>query len=73
MSVAFIGRFFNSQNTIKTDLLIRIYIVTDSMLRVFMVWEASDAYQEIEPQEFHGFDRNGFTVVEWGGTEVSKQ
>ena len=73
MSVAFIGRFFNSQNTIKTYLLIRIYIVTDSMLRVFMVWEASDAYQEIEPQEFPGFDRNGFTVVEWGGTEVSKQ
>ena len=47
--------------------------LTDSMLRVFMVWEASDAYQEIEPQEFHGFDRNGFTIVEWGGTEVSKQ
>lgn len=47
--------------------------LTDSMLRVFMVWEASDTYQEIEPQEFHGFERNGFTVVEWGGTEVSSQ
>ena len=32
--------------------------------------EAADEYQEIEPQEFETFERNGFTVVEWGGTEV---
>lgn len=42
----------------------------DSMLRVFMVWQASDSYQELEPQTFTPFERNGFTVVEWGGTEV---
>ena len=47
--------------------------LADSMLRVFMVWQASDTYQEIEPQEFQEFERNGFTVVEWGGTEVGKQ
>ena len=27
--------------------------------------------QEIEPQQFAPFLREGFTVVEWGGTEVS--
>ena len=42
----------------------------DSMLRVMMVWEASDSYKEIEPQEFETFERNGFTVVEWGGSEI---
>ena len=45
-------------------------IEADSMLRVMMVWEASDIYKEIEPQEFETFERNGFTVVEWGGTEI---
>jgi hypothetical protein len=42
----------------------------DSMLRVMMVWEAADAYTELKPQEFETFERNGFTVVEWGGTEI---
>ena len=42
----------------------------DSMLRVMMVWEASENYVDIEPQEFETFERNGFTVVEWGGTEI---
>ena len=42
----------------------------DSMLRVMMVWESSDSFVEIEPQEFETFERNGFTVVEWGGTEI---
>ena len=42
----------------------------DSMLRIFMVWQASDSYQEMEPQTFSPFERNGFTVVEWGGAEL---
>jgi len=44
--------------------------LVDSQLRVFMVWQASDTYQDLEPQQFEPFERNGFTVVEWGGTEV---
>ncbi len=42
----------------------------DSMLRVLMTWKAVDAPIEIEPQTFTTFERNGFTVVEWGGTEL---
>ncbi len=42
----------------------------DSMLRVHMVWMALDAPIKIEPQELKPFTRSGFTVVEWGGTEV---
>ena len=42
----------------------------DSMLRVFMTWKAVEAPVDIEAQEFGGFEREGFTVVEWGGTEV---
>lgn len=42
----------------------------DSMLRVFMVYKAVDKYQQIKPQTISSFERKGFTVVEWGGTEV---
>lgn len=42
----------------------------DSMLRVFMTYYASDEAVEIEPQEFEDFERVGFTVVEWGGSEI---
>lgn len=39
----------------------------DSLLRVFMAAKPLDVPVEIEPQEFEGFERNGFTAVEWGG------
>ena len=44
----------------------------DSVLRVMMAWKAVNEPVEIEPQTFNGFERNGFTVVEWGGSEVSR-
>ncbi len=42
----------------------------DSLLRVFMAWKALDTPIEIPAQELHGFDRTGFTVVEWGGIRI---
>ena len=42
----------------------------DALLRVFMAYYPSSSAVEIEPQSFDGFLRHGFTVVEWGGTEV---
>jgi len=42
----------------------------DTVLRVYMAWKALDAPVEIEPQELISPERVGFTVVEWGGSEV---
>ena len=42
----------------------------DSVLRVFMAWKPLHRAQNIEPQTFTPFARDGFTVVEWGGCEV---
>ena len=42
----------------------------DSILRVFMSAKAVDSFVEIVPECFDGFDREGFTVVEWGGCIV---
>ena len=42
----------------------------DSVLRVFMVWKVLDEPIEVEEPELPSFQREGFAVVEWGGTEV---
>lgn len=44
----------------------------DSILRVFMTYHPLEEPIEIEPPEIIPFERNGFTVVEWGGTKISK-
>ena len=44
----------------------------DSLLRVFMVYYPTDIKIEIAPQTFEGFVRSGFTVVEWGGSQISE-
>lgn len=42
----------------------------DTIIRVFMAWQAADEYVELEPQELSAPEREGFTAIEWGGTEV---
>jgi endoglucanase len=44
----------------------------DSLLRVFMAYYPTDSEVEVEPQSFDAFVRKGFTVVEWGGSQVKK-
>lgn len=42
----------------------------DTVIRVFMTWQAASEYKEIPPQELTAPQRQGFTVVEWGGTQI---
>jgi len=42
----------------------------DSLLRVFMVYYPSKEEVTIQPDTFEGFVREGFTVVEWGGSQI---
>ncbi len=41
----------------------------DSVLRVFMAFLPLSEYVEIEAPEIIPFERNGFTVIEWGGKQ----
>ncbi|MBR5774189.1 MAG: hypothetical protein IKY44_04975 [Clostridia bacterium] len=45
----------------------------DTLIRVFMAWRASDSYVELDEQELTAPERTGFTVIEWGGAEITKQ
>ena len=42
----------------------------DNMLRVFMAFKAIEEPVEVPEQKLPVLEREGFTVVEWGGTEV---
>jgi len=42
----------------------------DSVLRVFMVYKPLTSKIDITPQQLTTFNRTGFTVVEWGGTDL---
>ena len=41
----------------------------DSMLRIFMAYSPLDEYRFVPEQELDQFERKGFSVIEWGGTE----
>lgn len=42
----------------------------DSVIRIHMMWKGLDEPIEIEPQILPVYERKGFTLVEWGGTEI---
>jgi hypothetical protein len=42
----------------------------DNVLRVFMIWRSEERLTTLyTPQIFPNISRNGFTVIEWGGSE----
>lgn len=50
---------------------LRITPKPDSILRVMMVFKPLNNPIKVEEQELKPFTRKGFTVVEWGGTQVN--
>ncbi|MGI6254285.1 MAG: hypothetical protein ACOYJZ_01505 [Acutalibacter sp.] len=42
----------------------------DTLLRVFMAWKPLEVPVEVPAQELTAPERDGFTVVEWGGCQV---
>ncbi len=42
----------------------------DSILRVFMAWKGLEQPVTVPSQELKPFVRQGFTLVEWGGSEI---
>ena len=61
------------QTTAYTDTaVLDVTPAPDSILRVFMAYYPADTQVDIAPQQFDGFERSGFTVVEWGGSCVKQ-
>lgn len=47
-----------------------VFPAPDTVIRVFMAYKATDSFVDIPQQELSTPQRKGFTVVEWGGTEI---
>ncbi len=59
------------QTDIYTDAVqLKINPDPDTLIHVFMAWQAADGFVELPEQELTAPERTGFTVVEWGGTEL---
>lgn len=58
------------QETYTESALLRITPEPDSVLRVFMAYRPLMEPVEVPPQTLPTFQREGFAVVEWGGTCV---
>lgn len=59
------------QTDIYTDAAqLNVNPAPDTLIRVFMAWQASETAVDLPEQELTAPERNGFTVVEWGGTEM---
>ena len=42
----------------------------DTLIRVFMAWKGLEKTVDVPEQPLNAVERNGFTVIEWGGAEV---
>ena len=59
-------------DTYTDSAVLEIDPVPDTVLRVFMAWKPLGAPMKVQPQELTAPLRSGFTVVEWGGAEISQ-
>lgn len=50
--------------------ILEITPTPDSIQRIFMAFQPLDVAIEVEEQKLNPFKREGFTVIEWGGSEV---
>ena len=59
------------QNEAYTDhVRLSIQPEPDTVIRVFVAYKPLENYQEIPEQSLSAPERDGFTVVEWGGCEI---
>jgi hypothetical protein len=61
--------YFAGEEYIK-EAKLTITPTPDSMLRVFMIFKPLEEKIEIKEQKLEKFEREGFSVVEWGGMKV---
>lgn len=64
--------FISFQSDVYTDnAKLTVTPTPDTVIRVFMAWQALDEEIAIKPQNLTAPERDGFTVIEWGGAKVN--
>lgn len=61
---------FETKEEIERNMKLNISPTPDTIIRVRMDFKPLQAWREIPAQKLERVQRKGYTVVEWGGTEV---
>lgn len=61
---------FLSEEEIEKNMPLLVNPKPDTVIRIVMEFKGLEEYKEIKEQNLMPKVRNGFTVVEWGGTEI---
>lgn len=66
--------YFATGEEIEEEMPLELSLKPDTIIRVRMLFEGLDEYKDVEEQVLvPAPERDGFTVVEWGGTDLTKQ
>lgn len=61
---------FQTLEEINENMPLEVTPEPDTLIRVMMEWKGLNKYMEVEEQQLEKAERKGYTVVEWGGTEI---
>lgn len=61
---------FATSDEINNNMPLEFSVKPDTLIRVLMQFKGLEEYIEVQEQELVTPERKGFTVVEWGGTEI---
>jgi len=62
---------FESAGEQASEQALSVSPTPDTVIRVMMDWQRLDAPVQVAPQTLSAPARSGFTVVEWGGTQIA--
>lgn len=64
--------YFATEEEIEAEMPLEFSVEPDTLIRIRMIFEGLDEYREVKEQTLiPAPGRNGFTVVEWGGTDLT--
>jgi hypothetical protein len=64
---------FATEEEINSEMPLELSVRPDTTIRIRMIFKGLDGRKEVEEQKLEPAPkRSGFTVVEWGGTELRK-
>ncbi len=61
---------FQTMNEIEENMPLLVTPSPDTLIRIMMEWKSLDNSIDVREQVLTPVTRNGYTVVEWGGTEI---
>ena len=61
---------FANEEEISKNMGLEIEPKPDTLIRIMMTWKGLETPVDVEEQKLERANRTGYTIVEWGGTEI---